>query len=149
MGKKEFMSFVPLVLELCPKPNESLLEKQPELIQQEPDLKRRAELITFCLALASKYFDFNLLTKIFKEDKAMIETLEEVPYIGDKIKAARNEGIRSIIIDLLEDRFQSLDGIEDLLDNIEDVNLLKKIFRIALKSDSLDSFKITLTELSK
>ncbi len=79
----------------------------------------------------------------------MIETLEEIPYIGEKIKAARAEGIRSTIIDLLDDKFQSVDGVEDLLNNIEDVNLLKKIFRIALKTNSMDSFKITLTELSK
>jgi len=156
-GKKQFMNFVPLLLELFPKPDESLLRKQRELIQRETDLKRRAELTTFCLALASKYFDFNLVTKFFKEDQAMIETFEELPIIGEKIKeklqAAETrglqDGIRGIIIDLVEDRFQSKDGIEDLLDHIEDVNLLKKIFRIALKTNSMDSFKITLTELSK
>lgn len=88
-------------------------------------------------------------SKNWEENNAIIDALEAIPENEKKIKVARKKGIRTITINLLEDRFQSSDWIQDLLENIDDVNLLKKIFRIAVKSDSLDAFNIILTELSK
>lgn len=158
-GKPEFLSFVPLLLELSKKPDENLLAHQRQLLEQEKNLVRRAELTGMCLALASRHFNFNFLRDFFKEDQAMLEKLEEVPYIGDKIKSARSTGLeegmkegvqqtmRSNIIELLTTRFQSLNGIETLINNIDDNNILKKIFQIALTADSVQSLKNSILKL--
>lgn len=152
-GKKEYIGFVALLLELSSKPDKELLDRQRQLIQQEQDLNRRTELTGLCLALASKHFDFKYLNQFFKEDIDMLEGLEQVPYIGEKIKNARKEGmekgiqkglydgIRGNIIETLKIRFQSVDGLEDLINTINEVDTLRKVFHLALTSDSLDGFK--------
>jgi len=154
-GKQEYLGFVPLLLELSSKPDKDLLTRQRVLIQQEQDLKRRTELTGLCLALASKYFDFNFLNQFFKEDIDMLEGLEQVPYIGEKIKTARAEGlekgvqqgIRGDIIETLKFRFQSVDGLEDLINTIDEVNTLRKVFHLALTTDSLDTFKKNMARI--
>ena len=52
----------------------------------------------------------------------MIESFEELPIIGEKIKAEETKGLQEqfleIIINLLEDKFQSVDEIQELFNNI-------------------------------
>jgi len=176
-GNKQYLGFVPLVLELSSRPNEELLIRQRQLIQQEENLKRRAELAGLCMAIASRYFDFEYIKNIFKEDLPMLEVLEEVPYIGEKIKKARSEGreqglkdgliegmqqgvqqgikqgmregmregmqqgMRVSILEILENRFQSVDGIKKEINSITEIDQLKTIFRMAIKVESLQALK--------
>ena len=75
----------------------------------------------------------------------MLEGLEQVPYIGEKIKTARAEGmqdgIRGNIIETLKIRFQSINGLEDLINTINEIDTLRKVFHLALTTDSLEAFK--------
>jgi len=164
-GKQEYMGLVPLLLELTPKPDANLLRQQRELIQQERDINRRTELTGLCLALASKYFTFSFLNEFFKEDFAMLEGLEQVPYIGEKIKNARSEGmqqgkqqgmqqgmqqgIRDDIIETLKIRFKSSDNIESVINEINNVDTLRRAFHLALTADSLEAFQRSLANLLK
>lgn len=156
-GNEEYLGFVPLMLELVAKPDKVLLMQQRQLIHKEDNLKRKSELLGICLALASRYFNFDDLKNIFKEGLPMLEALEEVPYIGEKIKKARSEGreqglkegviegvqqgMRVSILEILENRFQSIDGIKRVIDSITEIDQLKKIFSMAIKAESLEEFK--------
>jgi len=150
-GKQEYLGFVPLLLELSSQPDKALLVRQRDLIQQEKDIIRRTELTGLCLVFASKYFDFNFLKEFFKEDIDMLEGLEQVPYIGEKIKTARSEGlqkgIQSDIIETVNIRFHSTNGTENLINNIHDIALLRKVFHLALTTNSLEAFKKSVVNL--
>lgn len=186
-GKKEYLGFVPLLSELAPKPDKALLIQQRKLIHKEENLERKSELLGLCLTLASRHFSFNDIKNIFEEDLPMLEALEEVPYIGEKIKKARSEGreqglkdgliegmqqgmqqgmqkgmqqgmqkgmqqgmqqgIRNDIIELLENRFQSVDGIKAVIDSITEIEQLKTIFRLAIKAESLEVFKELIAKM--
>jgi len=158
-GKQEYRGFVPLLLELSSTPNKDLLVQQRELIKQEENINRRTELTGLCLALACKHFDYDFLKEFFKEDITMLEDLEQVPYIGEKIKKARTEGtqeglqeglqegFRGNIVDTLKIRFQSSDGMENLINTIADIKILRKVFHLALSVNSLEAFKKSLADL--
>lgn len=90
--KKEFRAFIPLLLELTSNPTESVLAQQRELIEQEPDFTQKTELLSFCMALATRHFNFEFLKKFFKEDATMFKEWEQVPYIGERIKSVLSEG---------------------------------------------------------
>ena len=51
------------------------------------------------------------------------------------------KGIRGDIIELLENRFQAVDGIEEIIDMITEIDELRKIFRMAITVESLEAFK--------
>ncbi len=81
----------------------------------------------------------------------MLEGLEQVPYIGEKIKTARAEGmqdgIRGNIIETLKIRFKSINGLENLINTISDVDTLRKVFHLALTTDSLEAFKKKMAKI--
>ncbi|MDZ7261438.1 MAG: hypothetical protein ONB05_04965 [candidate division KSB1 bacterium] len=173
-GKRPYRIFAPLLLELSDQPDEAVLRKERELILLEEDSKRRVELLGICLALASRHFDFNFLKAFFKEDEAMLEKLEEVPYIGEKIKEAEEKGrkkgraegkaegkaegelvgriqaVRENIVELLMSRFGSVDGeIKKSLEFVNNPEALKALFNLALKIESLEAFEKEIAEIIK
>lgn len=170
-GKKEYRLFIPSLLELSPKPSEDILIQQRQLIHQEEDLSKKKELISFSLALATRYFNFEFLKEFFKEDVSMFDELMQVPYIGEKIKRAMSEGrekgmkegmrkgmkeglksgmqqgIRDNIIEVLENRFKAVNGIKDMISSIEDIEQLRKIFRLSLTIESFETFRDTIAKM--
>jgi len=93
----------------------------------------------------------------------MLEGLEQVPYIGEKIKTARSEGmqkgmqkgiekgmekgIKSDIIETLKIRFKSTNDAENLINAIHNVHTLRRVFHIALTTGSLEAFKKSVAKL--
>lgn len=170
-GKKEYLGLVPLLPELAAKPDKALLIQQRQLIHKEENLERRSELLGLCLTLASRYFNFDDIKYIFEEDLPMLEALEEVPYIGEKIKKARSEareqglkdgliegltqgmqqgmqqGMRASILEILENRFQSVDGIKEVIDSVAEIDQLKTIFRMAISVDSLEVLRTLIVKM--
>jgi len=86
-GYETYRTFAPLLLELEPKPDIALLRKVLDLINLEVNSKRRAELYGCTLALADRHFSIGTVRSIIKEAKMTGIVWEEIPIIGDEIKA--------------------------------------------------------------
>ncbi len=144
-GKKEYLPFVPFLLDISPKPDVALLRKQRELIDLEKNLKHRDELMGFSLLLAKRHFARELVKEIFKQEEQTMDIIwEDVPFIGDRIKQktaeAQAQTLQKTIMEVLATRFDVANGkIARLVNSINQPQKLEVIFRRALRAKSLDT----------
>jgi len=164
-GDKRLTGLVPILPEISPVVDKSLLERQRELIYLTKDPDRQAELLFYTMAFAERYFDRNFLVKFLLENKKMIEHWEQVPGFGDLIKKrvrdaehkAVKEGekkgemrgklsaLRDSIADILQVRFGTSNGrIYRKLLNIDQLRTLQSLHRHALTVSSLGEFVAVL-----
>jgi hypothetical protein len=128
------------------------------LIKLVKDPVRRAELASYTIAFNVPYFTRKLLQTYFKEKLKMYEHWENVPVVGDLIKEREKEGekkgekrgekkgmvvaLQKSIFDLLTSRFGHVNGkTARLINAIDEPKALQALFRQALKTKSLDTFK--------
>jgi hypothetical protein len=152
-GKKEYLPFVPFLLDISLKRDVALLRKQRDLVNLEKNPKRRAELAGFSALLARRYFASDLITELFKqEEQAMDVIWEDMPFVGEKIKQktaeakaeaqveAKAQTLQKTIMEVLATRFDVANGkIARLVNSIHQPQKLEVIFRRALRAKSLDT----------
>lgn len=153
-GDENYRIFAPLLLEIDPKPDAALLHKVQELIQREPDTQRREELYSFAIPLASKHFGLNIIKSILTEPTMTDIKWEQLPYIGDRIRAMKKEGwqegkqegrqegglygMQELLLEVLYSRFGSVPSKTiRAIQTVQSPSKLKTLARKSLKAESL------------
>lgn len=153
-GDEHYRIFAPLLLEIDPKPDAALLRKVQELIQREPDTQRREELYSFAIPLASKHFGLKMIKSILTEATMTNINWEQLPYIGDRMRAIKKEGmregmqegrqegglfgVREMLLEVLSTRFGNVPSkTVRAIHTVQSPSKLKTIARRSLKAESL------------
>lgn len=157
-GDENYRIFAPLLFEIDPKPDAALLHKVQELIQREPDTQRREELYSFAIPLASRHFGLNIIKSILTEPTMTDIKWEQLPYIGDRLRAKKKEawqegkqeglqegrqegglsGMQEMLLEVLNSRFGSVSSrTVRAIQTVQSPSKLKTIARKSLKAESL------------
>jgi hypothetical protein len=129
-------------LEIEPKLNVALLSKVRDLIMLETNPKFRNQLFSFAIPIASKHFAREIIESIFTEANMADIKWEELPFIGDTIKAkkqeARQETLQEVLIEILSTQFGKIPQTTiRAIQSIQEPRMLKTITRKSLKAESL------------
>ncbi len=153
-GDENYRIFAPLLLEIDPKPDAALLRKVQELIRREPNTQRREELYSFAIPLASKHFGLQMIKSILTEATMTDIKWEQLPYIGDRMRAMKKEGVQEgrlegrqegglfgmqeLLLEVLSSRFGSVPSkTVRAIHTVQSPSKLKTIARKSLKAESL------------
>lgn len=160
-GKKEYLGFLPLLLDIFPKPDLALLKKQRELMNLlEKDPERFKEILGLSAILARRYFAKRILDKIYKENTAMVtkQLIKKFPGLKEPVQEieeeAREEGAFSTfqlnLLDLLEARFGALDKKTlATINSIRDLKSLRSLFKKALRLQSSEALLNLIASFAK
>ncbi|NUO83286.1 hypothetical protein HUU05_24710 [candidate division KSB1 bacterium] len=153
-GNEDYRIFAPLLFEIEPKPNLTLLRKVRQLIQLEVDARRREALYSIAIPIASRYFSLRMIKSIVSEATMTDIKWEELPYIGDRIKAKKKEaweegrqegrheggvlGMHELLLDVLNSRFGNV-PVKTIraIHTVQSPSKLKTLARKSLKAESL------------
>ena len=69
--------------------------------------------------------------------------------IREGLKSGMQQGIRDNIIEVLKNRFSAVNGVKDMISSIEDIDRLKKIFRLSLTIESFEEFRSTIAKMKE
>jgi len=153
-GEARYRIFAPLVLEMESKPKIALLRQIRDILNQEPNARRRSEFFSFAAAIAKKHFDLKTIQSVFKEaDMIDVDYWKNLPHFGDAMRANENEvkkeafnegvqhglsGMQEMLIEFLSDQFGSLPNkTTRAIQTIHAPNKLKTIMRKSRKAESL------------
>lgn len=161
-GDENYRIFAPLLLEIDPNPNAALLHKVQELIQREPDTQRREELYSFAIPLASRHFGLKIIKSILTEPTMTDIKWEQLPYIGDRLRAKKKEawqegkqeglqegrqegrqegglsGMQEMLLEVLNSRFGNVSSrTVRAIHTVQSPSKLKTLARKSLKAESL------------
>lgn len=156
----KFRELAPLLVMIVKEPTKETLEEERQLILQEKDDKKRANLLASAVTIAAQYFEKDFLWRFFREE---VEQMRQVSFIEDWIKEAEakaaergiQQGIQQAykesIISFLEDKFGIVEA--NILDKLEKVvrveslrMLLKKTPKVETQDEFLKLIKIALGE---
>ncbi len=157
----------PLLVTLTSEPDEEVLARERELILQEADPSRRADLLACAVTLGARYFDKDFLWRLFREEVEMFRETEFLQELfADKIEErarqalqegleqgleqgreqglahGRKEGLRTSIEQILSHRFDgrlTLWQLRELLEPLP-VSKLETLIGSALDAPDLETF---------
>jgi len=158
-GAAQYRLFAPLLLEMEPKPTITLLRQIRDILNQEPDARRRNEFFSFAAAIAKKHFDLKIIQSVFKEAKMIdVDYWKNLPHFGEAMRAneaaakkiaeqkgiekgiekGRQTGLQEMIIEMLSVQFGNVPSkTVRAIQAIHTSNKLKTIFRRTMKAESL------------
>jgi len=138
-------------------PDPAVLGQERELILQEPDLSKRADLLACAVTIAARYFDKAFLWQFFREEVEMIREatfIEE--WLDERLEEGRQQGLRQGLEQGLEQahladllrillwRFGKLPvTVEEQLKSLT-TEQLDSLLNEALKAPNLDEFQAVL-----
>ena len=117
-----------------------------KLIEQEKDKKRRSELYSSAITIASRYVSKDFLWNFFKEE---LEMIQDSPIVQEWIDQGIEKGIekgsvitaQEMLFELLEENFGIIkQKIVDEIKKIESPAVLRFLFRQSIKVKSIDEF---------
>jgi len=123
-----YRELAPLLTMLVGEPDEGVLEAERALILEEPDPRKRGDLLALAVAIAARYFDKGFLWQFFREEVAM---MREASFIEDWIEEGIQKGLQQGLQQGLREGL--LAGIElglELKFGAEGLKLLPEIARI-------------------
>jgi len=123
-----YRELAPLLPMLVGEPDEGVLEVERALILEEPDARKRGDLLALAVAIAARYFDKAFLWRFFREEVAM---MREASFIEDWIEEGMQKGLQRGLRQGLREGL--LAGIElglELKFGAEGLKLLPEIARI-------------------
>jgi predicted transposase YdaD len=145
---------------LVSEPGPDLLREERELIRQEPDERKRADLLALAVTIATRYFDKAFLWRFFREE---LEQMREATFVEDWIQEGIEQGLqeglqqgrmesrrtqRENILQVLRVRFrlsqQGEKPLADQLETIDDLDALRDLFNHALLDVTLTDFSTQL-----
>jgi hypothetical protein len=165
VAKKEYLGFLPLLLDISPKPDLTLLKKQRELmtlLETEPELFE--EILGLCAILAKRYFARKILDQVYRENTTMLtkQMVKKFPGLKEPVqeieKEAREEGreegaylaFQQILLDLIEARLGTLDKKTlAAIRSIQDIKSLRSLFKKALRLQSSEALHNLIVSISK
>ena len=154
-GDARYRIFAPLLLEMEPKPKIVLLRQIRDILNQEPDARRRNEFFSFAAAIAKKHFDLKTIQSVFKEaDMIDVDYWKNLPHFGDAMRAneaeakkvaeqkgiekGRQTGLQEMLIEMLSAQFGNVPSkTVRAIQAIHAPNKLKSISRRTMKAKSL------------
>jgi hypothetical protein len=155
-GQKEYLGFLPLLLDISRNQDVALLKKQRELMNLEKDPERFKELLGFCAILAKRYFADYVIDRIYKENTAMVtkELVKKFPGLKEPVRQledeareeSREEGVfltfQKNLLDLLEARLGALDKKTlAVVRSIKETRALQSLFKKALRLKSIEALR--------
>lgn len=81
----------PLLVTLVQKPDERVLTRERELILQEQEPRKRADLLACAVTVGARYFDKEFLWRFFREE---LEMMKEASFIEDWLEEKLEEGLQ-------------------------------------------------------
>ena len=159
----QYRELAPLLTMLVSEPGPDLLREERELIRQEPDERKRADLLALAVTIATRYFDKAFLWRFFGEE---LEQMREATFIEDWIQEGIEQGLqqglqqgqmegtvrtqRENILQVLRARFglsqQREKPLADQLETIDDLDALRDLFNHALLDVTLTDFSTQLEQ---
>jgi len=142
-GEARYRIFAALLLEMVPKPDIALLRHIRDIINLEPDPRRRSEFFSFAAAIAKKHFDLKTIQSVFKEAKMIdVDYWKNLPHFGEAMreneKEAFYEGLQDMLIEMLNAQFRNVPSKTiRAIQAIHAPNKLKTIMRKSRKAESL------------
>jgi len=160
----EFPALAPLLVLLEKNPDEHTLEREKRLINTIEDESLKSDLTAIAITIASRKFTREFLYTFFKEE---INMLKEWDIVQEWIKEGEEKGLhegiekgiekgrkegelssaRTLITELLEDKFSMDKEMIEILEKIENMKLLNIIFRRSLRAKNLQEVKGYAKEL--
>lgn len=153
----KYRELAPLLAMLVREPGPDLLREERELIQQEPDERKRADLLALAVTIATRYFDKTFLWRFFREE---LEQMREATFIEDWIEEGIEQGrqqglqqglqrgLQENILQVLRARFglsrRREKPLADKLETIDDLDALRELFNHALLDVTLTDFNTQL-----
>ncbi len=81
----------PLLVMLEKEPDETVLAREKELILQETEKRKRADLLSCAVTIGTRYFDKEFLWRFFREE---VEIMREASFIEDWLEEKLQEGFQ-------------------------------------------------------
>ncbi len=148
-----FLEFAPLLSLVEDVPDENTLRKEKELISRIGDRDRRLDLLSVAVTVASRKFSKKFLINFFKEELVMLkETSIVEDWVQEGIEQGTErgikQGVREDIKELLEAKLGEIDKeMDELLERIDDLKLLRIVFRNAIRAENLNEIKSLVKKL--
>jgi len=145
-----FRELAPLLVTLVEKPDEAVLAEERELILQEQDPKQGGALLALAVAVASRFFEKELLWRFFREE---MEEMRNASFIEDwieeaEIKAAQEarlqghaEGEKTALTRILARRFGRLPAQWDRRLEPLTVTQLEELIDYVVEAPDLATFE--------
>jgi hypothetical protein len=140
----------PLLVSLVgEQPDETILVRARELILQEQDHRKRANLLACAVTIGARYFDKAFLWQFFREE---IEMIREATFVEDWLEERLEEGLQqglqqarlADVLRILRWRFGELPlSLEERLSLLK-AEELEPLVTEALQASSLESFRMTI-----
>lgn len=90
----EFRELAPLLVVLEETPDEETLHVERELILQEPDPEKRADLLSIAVTLAARMFDRDFLRRFFREELRQMQHATLIDeWLEEAVKQALDEAV--------------------------------------------------------
>lgn len=164
----EYRELAPLLLTLVPEKSPRVLQEERTLIMQEPDDRKRADLLALAVMVASRHFKAYNLWQFFTEEER--EQMEHATVIDElmarrlaRIRAqVRQEGLqegrqegsiqtlRTSLVDILLERFNVSETqhqrIESRLQEIDDLDKLRGLLLTLVRAPNVMAFEQALQE---
>ena len=164
----QYRELAPLLTMLVREPNPDLLREERELIRQEPDEQRRADLLALAVTIATCYFDKAFLWRFFREE---LEQMREATFVEEWIQEGIEQGLqqglqrglrqgqmesrrtqRENILQVLRARFelsrQKERPLANQLETVDDLDDLRDLFNHALLDVTLTDFSTQLERMA-
>ncbi len=154
----------PLLITMAGEPTAEVLALERTLILQEPDARKRADLLACAVSIGARYFERDFLWRFFREE---VELMREATFIDDWIEEGVQRGVErgmekglrqglqqgvrlarlETLVQILTHRFGSLPSkVRAQLSDLDAVQL-ERLIDAALDADSLSDFEETLIRL--
>jgi predicted transposase YdaD len=166
----------PLLITMAGEPTAEVLALERTLILQEPDARKRADLLACAVSIGARYFERDFLWRFFREE---VEMMREATFIDDWIEEGVQRGVErgmekglekglrqglqqglqhglqqgarlarlETLVQILTHRFGSLPSrVRARLSDLDAVQL-ERLIDAALDADSLSDFEETLIRL--
>jgi predicted transposase YdaD len=150
----------PLLITMAGEPTAEVLALERTLILQEPDARKRADLLACAVSIGARYFERDFLWRFFREE---VEMMREATFIDDWIEEGVQRGVEQglrqglqqgvrlarheTLVQILAHRFGSLpSGMRAQLSDLDAVQL-ERLIDAALDAERLSDFKETLIRL--
>ena len=157
----QYRELAPLLTMLVREPDPALLREERELIRQEPDERKRADLLALAVTIATRYFDKAFLWRFFQEE---LGQMREATFVEEWIQEGieqglqrglqqgLQQGLQENILQVLRARFklsqQKEKPLADQLGTIDDLDDLKDLFDHALLDVTLTDFGTQLERVA-
>ncbi|MBL7065795.1 MAG: hypothetical protein ISS49_16590 [Anaerolineae bacterium] len=140
------------------------MRKERELILEEPDAQKRADLLALAVTIASRYFDRAFLWRFFREE---LEQMREATFVEEWVQEGIERGLqqglrqgevegtrhthRQNTLQILRARFnlsrQELEPLAEQLETIDDLDELRELFNHALLDVTAADFGARLSRM--